>query len=104
MYEGRDIALTCDACYQKDSYHPNDLIAEIRKSVIVVALLVFFITGGAIAFLFFGFYTDHLLSESSAAFLSDSFVFVVLPFVLFGLIIGMEKRKVYLFNVYRIKR
>ena len=106
MDEGLKIDLSCSNCYQKSSYHPNELIAERRKSVFVAALVVFLISASVICFFTYRFYLDHydyFQTESVVILFKKTGYVIVLPFVLFGLIMELEKKKVRLFNSFKIK-
>ncbi len=93
MYLGRDISLTCDVCCQKQNYHPNDFTVECRKSILYTALVVFLIAASIMVFFAYRFYSNHnhyFQTQSLLVLFKKTAHVMLLPFVLFGLIIGFE--------------
>lgn len=103
---GNNIELTCKKCFSKRFYHPNEIIAKKRKIVMVFGLLI--LIGGMILILtfFWKFYNEnrgYLENENNIVLIKKIIANIVIPYVLYELIITLEKKKIRRFNSYKIK-
>jgi hypothetical protein len=103
---GKNIELSCKKCFSKRIYHPNEIIAKKRKTVMIIGLLI--LIGGMILIMtfFWKFYNEHrdyLENENNITLIKKIIAMIVIPYILYELIMTVEKKKIKRFNSYKIK-
>lgn len=103
---GKNIELTCKKFFSKRIYHPNEIIAKKREIVMIIGLLI--LIGGMIFIMtfFWKFYNEHrdyLENENNIALIKKIIAMIVIPYILYELIMSIEKKKIKRFNSYKIK-
>ena len=103
---GNKIELSCEKCFSKRYYHPNSIFAKIRKTVVIIALLISISSMIIISIFFWKFYNENINyidNNLGLGLIKKIISITVIPLIFFGLIINNENMKVKRFNSYRIK-
>ncbi len=96
--KGEKIELNCNYCGQKDFYHVNKIKATESKTAQVTGLIIFII-GTPLTFYLIWDYTFRVAHIDAIVGLIG---IIGVPFMVYSIINMEQKRKVRLFNMYKI--
>ena len=96
--KGDKIELTCNHCGQTDFYHVNEIKATESKTAQIVGLIIFVI-GTPLAFYLIW---DYIFRFTNIYAIAGLIGIIGVPFMVYSVINRDQKRKVRLFNNYKI--
>lgn len=96
---GEEFELKCQNCKATFKYHVDEVSAEENKSILTVALIIFFLGTPLIVYLTWG----YLFRLANIYAIGGLVGIMIIPFLIFTVIDKSQEEKVRNFNRYKIK-
>ena len=99
MQKGRFLKLKCKQCGHVGDYHLNDLRAEKSNIALIISFLILVV----IIPLVFFFFWRQLIQNSNTPVVVVPVGVIIIPFIMYGLMVKDERKKINSFNQHKIK-